>query len=106
MNLTGSPDYGARINYTGGNDGCSDNQYKQFDTAVVSGPTYGSVGLESGRNYLIGCPIIRTDLAVARNIRFGGARQLQLRVDAFNLFNQAANRRPGHVNPVQQTSSI
>ena len=55
----------------------------------VAGPTYGSVGLESGRNVLIGCPIFRTDLAIARNIRFGGARQLQLRVDAFNLFNQA-----------------
>ena len=89
MNLTGSPDYGARINYTGTDDGCSDNQYKQFDTSKVSGPTYGSVGLESGRNYLIGCPIYRTDLAIARNIRVGGGRQLQLRVDAFNAFNQA-----------------
>jgi hypothetical protein len=99
VNLTGSPDYGnsganvgsgARIIYTSNtDDGCSSNQYKQFDTSVVAGPTYGSVGMESGRNVLIGCPTHRTDLAIARNIRLGGNRQLQLRVDAFNAFDQA-----------------
>jgi hypothetical protein len=109
VNLTGSPDYGARIVYKSQtDDGCSDNQYKQFDTSIVSGPTYGSVGLESGRNVLIGCPILRTDLAVARNIRFGkGGRQFQLRVDAFNLFNQAAingrNTSVTYNSPTDQT---
>jgi hypothetical protein len=104
VNLTGSPDYGARIIYKSEtDDGCSDNQYKQFDTSIFSGPTYNSVGLESGRNKLIGCPILRTDLAVARNIRFGkGARQVQLRVDAFNLFNQAAI--DGRQNQIQFNS--
>ena len=73
MNLTGSPDFDARINYTGEpGDGCSSDQYKQFDTSIVAGPTYGSVGMESGRNVLIGCPTYRTDLAIQRNIRFGG----------------------------------
>jgi hypothetical protein len=102
VNLTGSPDYGnarggtnfdagARIIYkTATDDGCSSDRYKQFDTSNVAGPTYNSVGLESGRNVLIGCPITRTDLAVARNIRLGkGGRQLQLRADAYNLFNEA-----------------
>lgn len=121
VNLTGSPDYtsgfsnqtaaggGARIIYTGEpGDGCSSNQYKQFDTSIVAGPTYGSVGLESGRNVLIGCPILRTDLAIARNIRFGkGARQLQLRLDAFNAFNQAhvtdRNRSVNYNSPTDQT---
>jgi hypothetical protein len=107
VNLTGSQNYGARINYTGTDDGCSDNQYKQFDTSKVSGPTYGSVGLESGRNYLIGCPIYRTDLAIARNIRVGGGRQLQLRVDAFNAFNQAfvtgRNNSITYTSPTDQT---
>ena len=104
MNLTGSPDYGARIIYKGDTgDGCSSDQYKQFDTSNVAGPTYNSVGLESGRNVLIGCPITRTDLAIARNIRFGkGGRQLQLRVDAFNLFNQAAIN--GRSNSIQFNS--
>ncbi len=50
-NLTGSPDYGARIVYNGDTGkGCSSNQFTQFNTAGVPGPTYNSVGLESGRN--------------------------------------------------------
>ena len=36
---------------------------------------------------MIGCPDHTMDLAIARNIRFGGSRQLQLRLDAYNLFN-------------------
>ena len=30
------------------------------------------------------------DLAIARNIRLGGARTIQLRLDMFNAFNQSA----------------
>ena len=88
VNLTGSPDYGARIVYVGDpGKGCSSNQYVQFNTASVTGPGYNSVGLESGRNVLVGCPDHTLDLAVARNIRIGGGRQLQLRLDAFNALN-------------------
>ncbi len=108
VNLTGSPDYGARILLTGDpGSGCSSNQYKQFNTAAVAGPTYNSVGLESGRNYLIGCPDHTTDLAIARNIRLGGGRQVQLRVDAFNAFNVAIvtdrNRSINYNSPTDQT---
>ena len=88
VNLTGSPDYGARIVYVGDpGKGCSSNQYNQFNIASVTGPTYNSVGLESGRNVLVGCPDHTLDLAVARNIRLGGAKNLQLRLDAFNALN-------------------
>jgi hypothetical protein len=88
VNLTGSPDYGARIIYTGDpGSGCSDDQYAQFNTAAVTGPQYNSVGLESGRNILRGCPDKRVDLAIARNFRAGGNRSLQFRLDVFNAFN-------------------
>jgi hypothetical protein len=108
VNLTGSPDYGARIVIVGDpGSGCSSNQYKQFNTAAFAGPTYNSVGLESGRNYMVGCPDHTTDLAIARNIRLGGGRQVQLRVDAFNAFNTAIiTRRNTTVNyrsPTDQT---
>jgi hypothetical protein len=36
---------------------------------------------------LIGCADHTVDLAIARNIRLGGGRQVQLRLDAFNAFN-------------------
>jgi hypothetical protein len=53
----------------------------------VTGPQYGSVGLESGRSILGGCPNKTVDLAIARNIRMGGNRSLQFRLDIFNAFN-------------------
>jgi outer membrane receptor protein involved in Fe transport len=88
VNLTGSPDYGARIVYVGNpGSGCSDNQYVQFNAASVTGPQYGSLGMESGRNLLRGCPDKTVDLSLTREIRLGGNRALQLRLDAFNAFN-------------------
>jgi hypothetical protein len=98
-NLTGSPDYAARIVFLGdAGSGCSDDQYRQFDTASITGPTYGSVGLESGRNILGGCPDKTIDLAIARHIRLGGTRTLQVRFDAFNAFNVAViNNRQRNV---------
>ena len=63
------------------------DQYRQFNVTAVTAPTYNSVGLESGRNILIGCPNKMIDLSLARTIRLGGSRQLQFRIDAFNAFN-------------------
>jgi hypothetical protein len=88
VNLTGSPDYAARIQFVGDpGSGCSDDQYRQFNTSAVTGPQYGSVGLESGRNLLGGCPNKTVDLAIAKNIRLKGNNSLQFRLDAFNVFN-------------------
>jgi hypothetical protein len=93
INLTGSPDFGnngagARVVYLGdAGSGCSSDQYAQFNTAAVTGPTYGSVGMESGRNIMRGCVQRDLDLSLARNIRLGGGRSVQLRMDAFNAFN-------------------
>ena len=53
----------------------------------MPGPSYGSVGLESGRNYLRGCADKRVDLSLLRAIRFGGNRRLEFRLDIFNAFN-------------------
>ena len=90
QNLTGSPDYGARIRVVGDpGAGCSKRTYRQFNTAAFQGPLINSVGLESGNNYLHGLLQSALDLAIARNIRLGGGRQIQLRVDMFNAPNQA-----------------
>jgi len=87
-NMTGSPDYGAQIVFIGDpGSGCSDNQFVQFNAAAVTAPAYGSVGLESGRNLMIGCPTKLIDISMARNIRMGGGRELRFQVDAFNAFN-------------------
>jgi hypothetical protein len=88
VNLTGSPDWGARPIYIKApGAGCSDNQYAQFDVTVITAPTYFSDGLESGRNIIIGCPNNVIDFSLARSIRMGGGRELKIQVDAFNAFN-------------------
>ena len=88
VNLTGSPSYPAKIVMTGDpGKGCAGNQYEQFTASAFAGPKTGSLGLESGRNYMTGCPDYTLDLAIARNIRLGGPRQIQLRVDLFNALN-------------------
>ena len=63
--------------------------YRQFNTAAFQGPLVGSVGLESGNDYLNGCFSSVLDLSIARNIRLGGGRMLQLRADMFNAPNTA-----------------
>jgi len=91
VNLTGSPDYAARVYVLGDTGGgCSSDPLKQFNTGVFKGPAAGSVGLESASNYLRGCFVSSMDFAIARTIQFGGGRGLQIRLDVFNSFNQAA----------------
>ena len=108
QNLTGSPDFAPRIVILGDlGSGCSDDQYRQFNVDMVTGPQYGSVGLESGRNYLNNCMDNRWDLSLARTIRLGGGRSAQFRVDAFNAFNtviySGVSTRIDYVSPTDLT---
>ena len=90
VNLTGSPDYGARIRIVGDpGAGCSSDPYRQFNTSAFQGPLTNSVGLESGNDYLNNCFTSIFDLAIARNINLGATRKLQLRVEMFNAPNSA-----------------
>jgi hypothetical protein len=91
VNLTGSPDYAPRVRVASDpGSGCSDDALRQFNAAAFQGPLAGSDGLESGNGYLTGCFVSSMDLAIARTIKLGGSRSVQLRVDVFNVFNQAA----------------
>jgi hypothetical protein len=92
VNITGSPDYGGKV-VLGNNlgSGCSDNQFGQFSASSVTGPTYGSVGLESGRNYLRGCANRNVDTSVIRRFRFWKfqeSRRFEFRADIFNTLNR------------------
>jgi hypothetical protein len=90
VNITGSPDYGARVRVVGDpSAGCRDDIYRQFDVSAFAGPLPGSVGLESGNGYLQGCASSVLDLAIARTIRLGGGRSAQFRLDIFNAPNSA-----------------
>jgi hypothetical protein len=108
VNLTGSPDYGARIRIVGDpGSGCSDNPYRQFNVEAFAGPLPGSVSMESGRNYMVGCPDKTMDMAIARNFRFAGSRNVQVRLDVFNVFDTvvytARQTQLQLVSPTNQT---
>jgi hypothetical protein len=69
--------------------GCSSDPLRQFTAAGFAPPLVNSLGLESGADYLRGCFQSVLDTSIARNVRFGANRQLQLRLDVFNAPNSA-----------------
>jgi hypothetical protein len=89
--ITGSPDFGGRIKVIadpGG--GCNTGDiYRQFSTSAFAQPAVGSVGLESGMDYMRGCFYQQFDLALQREFRLGESRRFSFRIDAFNVFNQS-----------------
>ncbi len=108
VNLTGSPDYGARIRIAGDpGKGCSNERYRQFNTAAFAGPTYYSDGMESGQNYMTACSTSIWDLAIARNIRLGGTRNVQIRIEMYNALDSAfwtsRSTTVQYVSPTDQT---
>jgi len=53
----------------------------------------------AGRNSIRGPGFASTDLSLFKNVELGGARRIQLRIEAFNLFNQAHFNNPsGAIN--------
>ena len=94
VNLTGSPDFNARaiVNLSQIGGGCSGNQFMQFNTAAVTGPTYNSIGEESGQNYLRGCATQIVDTSIVRKFhfwKFKESRTFEFRSDIFNTLNAA-----------------
>ena len=107
-NITGSPDYPGRVILGNGlGSGCSSDQYAQFKASAVRGPGYNSNGMESGRNYMRGCPDHTVDLSLLRSVRLGGSRQIQFRLDVFNAFNaviiNGRNTTANFDNPTSMT---
>jgi Carboxypeptidase regulatory-like domain len=91
VNITGSPDFGGNVVLSGSpGSGCSSNPLAQFNVSVVKGPSYGSVGMDSPRNNMRGCPIDNVDSSVVRRFKFWKfqeARRFEFRADLFNVLN-------------------
>jgi hypothetical protein len=109
VNLTGSPDYAARVNVMGDpGSGCSSDVHRQFDASAFQGPSPGSVGLESGNAYLRSCFTSVLDLSLTRTFRVGGGRNIQVRADMFNAPNATAitgrNASMNLSNPLNPTT--
>ena len=89
QNLTGSFTEGSRIAVNGdaGSGTSSDDEYKQLNTAAFSQPQPGSLGLESGRNWLTGPGVNNLDLSIQKAFALQGRTRLEFRADLFNALN-------------------
>jgi hypothetical protein len=67
--------------------GHSGDPYRQFNQGAFTIPQPGSLGLDSGRNFLYTAPTNNWDLSLSKSFFMGGARKLEFRIDAFNAFN-------------------
>jgi hypothetical protein len=89
QNITGSNSEPARIGVVKGCDPYthSNDPFLQLNAACFFAPSPGSIGLESGINFLYGPSVVNFDMAVQKQFAVKERVKLQLRVDAFNVFN-------------------
>jgi hypothetical protein len=86
--LTGSYTEGARIQIVGDPlANTSGDPYNRINAAAFAPPQPGNIGLGAGVNYLTGPGINNTDLSVQKTFQITERKSLQLRGDAFNVFN-------------------
>src|SRR6185436_3192749 len=65
----------------------SGDPYRQLNAAAFGVQLPGSLGLESGRNYMVGPGINNVDLSLQKTFNLDEKRKFELRVDAFNALN-------------------
>jgi hypothetical protein len=86
--LPGSTTEGARVSLLGNPATGSGNPYTRLNAAMVAPPRLNSIGLESGVNYLTGPGIANWDLSLQKTFSIKERVHMELRADAFNVFNQ------------------
>lgn len=86
--LTGS-DQGARVYILGDpSSSTTSSPYNRLNPSVFLPPQVGSIGTESGRNYLVGPGVNEWKMAIHRNFKIRERANLQFRVEAVqNAFN-------------------
>ena len=87
VNITGSNTEGARPYILGNPSTGSDNPYNRLNAAMVAPPSVGSIGLESGVNYLTGPGINNWDISLQKSFSIRERMKMQFRIDTFNTFN-------------------
>ncbi|HLK49734.1 MAG TPA: TonB-dependent receptor [Bryobacteraceae bacterium] len=82
---------GARIGYVSGCDPYthSSDPWNRLNSACFTAPQPGSMGLESGVNWLYAPGLVNFDMALQKQFTIKERLRLQFRFDAFNVFNHA-----------------
>jgi len=79
-------DINQRPNAVAGVEAVTGNTSNWLNLAAFSAPAAGTFG-DAPRNGIRGPGAWQLDLSLAKRVRLGGTRGLQLRVDAFNVFD-------------------
>ncbi|MDQ2949462.1 MAG: hypothetical protein M3Y27_26585 [Acidobacteriota bacterium] len=88
QNLTGSYTEGARIQLLSDpRVGTTDSPYSRLNPAAFTVPTVGTIGLGAPVRYLTGPGINNTNFSVQKSFIVTESLRLELRADAFNVFN-------------------
>jgi hypothetical protein len=72
------------------------NMVDKVNAVVLSGGSAGQRG-DEGRNIVRGPGFARTDLSLFKNFPLASTHQIQLRIEAFNVFNQERFGQPGNI---------
>jgi len=91
VNITGSNTEGPRIGVIAGcnpNTGSSD-PFNRINAACFFAPPIGSTGLDSGVDWMRYPGLINFDFSMQKEIVIKERARIQLRADAFNIFNHA-----------------
>jgi Carboxypeptidase regulatory-like domain/TonB-dependent Receptor Plug Domain len=87
VNLTGSNTEGARPYILANPSTGSNDPYNRLNAAAVAPPQVGSIGLESGVNYMTGPGINNWDISLQKSFSIKERVKTQFRLDTFNTFN-------------------
>jgi hypothetical protein len=87
QNITGSYTEGARLALVGDPSTGSSDPYNRIKLNALAAPRVGSIGLEAPRNYMINPGISNFNLSLQKSFSVRERVKMQLRADAFNVFN-------------------
>jgi Carboxypeptidase regulatory-like domain/TonB-dependent Receptor Plug Domain len=87
QNITGSYTEGARLKLLCNPMSGASGIYKRLNPSCFALPSVGSIGLESGYDYLTGPGINNWDLSLLKEFSVKERVHFQFRVDAFNVWN-------------------
>lgn len=88
QNITGSPTEPARVRIVGNPYlNTSSGPYNRINAAAFAAPLVGSLGLDSGVNYLTGPGLNDWDISLQKSFTVKERLRFEFRADAFNAFN-------------------